>query len=155
MRNHGIKDNWTDDAIFDLRDKGRTLRRLHNPVVTKEKVLLVEDDEWLSAGMAEHLEARGFEVTVVNDGISAMETLLVDDFDVLLLDLGIPRMSGHKLLHELRREREIPMIPIVLLTGSDPDEIERAARHGVFAVHRKPAKARHIAQSLRSAVYYG
>ncbi len=155
MRHSSIKEHWTSDAIFDLTDKGRTLRRLHNPVVTREKVLLVEDDEALSSGMAEHLNARGFEVTCVADGVSAMDHLLVDDFDVLLLDLGIPRMSGHKLLHELRREREIPRIPIVLLTGSESQEVERAARHGVFAVHRKPAKARHVAQSLRSAVYYG
>lgn len=155
MRNAATKNHWAKDAIFDLSDKGRTLPRLHNPVVTRESVLMIEDDEALRLGMSEHLEARGFDVTCVSDGVTAIDELLHADYDVILLDLGIPRMSGHKLLHELRREREIPRIPIVLLTGADPQEIDRAARHGVFAVHRKPAKARHIAQSLRSAVYYG
>lgn len=155
MRQSSVHDHWAADAVFDLTDKGRTLRRLHNPVVTREKVLLVEDDEALSTGMAEHLNARGFEVSVVSDGVTAMDRLLVDDFDVVLLDLGIPRMSGQKLLHELRHERDIAHIPIVLLTGSAAHEVERAARHGVFAVHHKPSKARDVAQSLRSAVYYG
>ncbi|QDV06508.1 Sensory transduction protein regX3 [Planctomycetes bacterium Poly30] len=150
-----MKSQWASDALFDLTDQGSSLPRLHNPVVMRERVLMVEDDEALRTGMAEHLDARGFDVTCVADGLTALEQLLFADFDVILLDLGIPRMSGQKLLHELRREREIPRLPIVLLTGSDIQDAERAARHGVFAVHRKPAKARHIAQSLRSAVYYG
>lgn len=135
-------------------DESCTLRRLHNPVVTKEKVLVVEDDLPLRSALSEHLEARGFEVTAVSDGISAIEILRVVDHDAVLLDLGIPRMTGTKFLHELRRDSRIGEIPIVLLTGADEPDIDRAARHGVFAVHRKPTKAKHIARSLRSAVYY-
>ena len=118
-------------------------------------MLVVEDDEALRVSTREHLNSRGFDATCAKDGVEALEMLLVTDFDVMLLDLGIPRMSGHKLLHELRREPEIAPIPIVLLTGSDPSSVDRATRQGVFAVHRKPAKLRHVAQSLRSAAYYG
>lgn len=146
-----MEEDWNDEMEYD---SSATLRRLHNPLVTKEKVLVVEDDSSLRTALSEHLEARGFEVTAVSDGISAIEILRMMDHDAVLLDLGIPRMSGTKFLHELRREPEISDIPIVLLTGSDEQDIDRAARHGVFAVHRKPTKAKHIARSLRSAVYY-
>ncbi len=134
--------------------QGATLRRLRNPLVTKDRVLVVEDDPALCTALTEHLESRGFEVNTVSDGISALEVLRSEEHDVVLLDLGIPRMTGRKFLHELRCDAEIEDIPIVLLTGSDEREIDSAARHGVFAVHRKPTKPRLIAQSLRSAAYY-
>lgn len=147
-----MQNTWTSE--MDVGPEG-TLRRLHNPVVTKEKVLVVEDDADLRKAMRAHLESRGFEVTMVPDGISAMETLRREDHDVVLLDLGIPRMTGTKFLHELRQEADIPQIPVVVFTGSDEQQIGRAARQGVFAVHRKPSKASDIARSLRAAVYYG
>ena len=131
-----------------------TLRGLRNPLVTRDRVLVVEDDPDLRMALAEHLNARGFEVNTASDGISALETLRRIDHDVVLLDLGIPRMTGRKFLHELRCDANIEDVPIVLLTGSDENDIHSAAKHGVFAVHRKPTKPRLIAQSLRSAAYF-
>lgn len=134
---------------------GETHRRLHNPASLRAQVLVVEDDGDLLLALSEHLEARGFDVTRAADGVSAMEMLRRAEYDALLLDLGIPRMAGTKVLHEIRRDPSIEQIPIVLLTGADDHVIERAARHGVYAVHRKPAKASLVARSLRLAAYYG
>lgn len=146
-----MNNDWDSDSTVA---ENATLRRLRNPLVTKDRVLVVEDDPALRSALEEHLESRGFEVSAVADGISALEMLRNVDHDVVLLDLGIPRMTGRKFLHELRCDADIEDIPIVLLTGSDEKEIDTAAKQGVFAVHRKPAKPRVIAQSLRSAAYY-
>lgn len=137
------------------RSDAGTLRRLHNPVVTLTRVLLIEDDPDLRSGLAAHLGARGFDVTAVADGISAIEALREEDHDVILLDLGIPRMNGTKFLHELRRMGDIPEIPVVILSGSDDHQIESASGLGVFAVHRKPTRAYTVARTLRAAAYHG
>lgn len=139
---------------IELCHVGGTLRKLANPITTRLRVLVVEDDEPWRAALKDQLESKGFETTCVGDGIEAIEALHAIDHDVLLLDLGIPGMTGSKLLHELRSDHELEQIPIVILSGSAEEQLERAKRQGAFAAHRKPARIGALTRSLREAVYH-
>jgi two-component system, OmpR family, response regulator len=80
-------------------------------------ILLVEDDAVLADGLVHTLSGVGYTVAAARTGAYAEQLLLVQDFDVIVLDLGLPDMDGLELLRKLRH-RKIPA-PILILTARD------------------------------------
>jgi DNA-binding response OmpR family regulator len=78
-------------------------------------LLLVEDDEMLGDGIQTVLTRRGLSVDWVRDGLTAMQSLKSVRYDVLLLDLNIPWLSGLEVLARLRSEGN--QIPVLVLTA--------------------------------------
>ena len=79
------------------------------------RILLVEDDPHLAKGLLFNLEREGYEVCLVDNGVSALDQLMEKDFDLLILDLMLPRMGG---LDVARKIRETNMrFPILMLTA--------------------------------------
>jgi DNA-binding response OmpR family regulator len=88
------------------------------------RLLLVEDDPQLGDGLAVGLRQRGYVVDWVRDGVAADLALQNDDYAVLVLDLGLPRLTGMEVLKRLRQRGQ--QIPALLLTARDAtdDKIE-------------------------------
>ncbi|HUW37085.1 MAG TPA: response regulator transcription factor [Rhodocyclaceae bacterium] len=88
------------------------------------RLLLVEDDAMIGESVVKGLRREGFAVDWVKDGVAAERSLETEDFDLMLLDLGLPRKSGLDVLRALRA-RGNP-IPVLILTARDavPDRIE-------------------------------
>ncbi|WP_278956726.1 response regulator [Aquipseudomonas alcaligenes] len=84
------------------------------------RLLLVEDDKALGEGLRLGLRQEGYTVDWLEDGASALHALLSEDFDLLVLDLGLPRMSGLQVLRELRRSGSA--LPVLILTARDSTE---------------------------------
>lgn len=80
-------------------------------------ILLIEDDAVLADGLMHTLSASGYSVTSATTGAYAEQLLLAQDFDLIVLDLGLPDMDGLELLRKLR-SRKIPL-PILILTARD------------------------------------
>ncbi len=80
-------------------------------------ILLVEDDQLLGEGIQHALVKSGETITWLQDGQSALDTLVQDDYDLVLLDLGLPRKDGLAVLKELR-QRGKP-VPVMILTARD------------------------------------
>ena len=101
------------------------------------KLLMVDDEKDFVLTLAERLELRGFIPSVVFDAERALERVREEDFDLVLLDLMLPGMSG---LAVLRLIREMaPDLPVVLLTGSSSskDGVE-GVKLGARAYINKP-----------------
>ncbi len=82
-----------------------------------KKLLLVEDDLILGETIKEALEEEGFDVVWVKDGEQALDATYVGNFDLFLLDVNIPFISGFELLKELRKSGDkTPAIFITALT---------------------------------------
>jgi two-component system, OmpR family, response regulator QseB len=81
------------------------------------RVLLTEDDVMIGEAVQRGLRQLGFAVDWVRDGASAAQALAVEPYEVLLLDLGLPRKSGLALLAELRERGST--LPVVILTARD------------------------------------
>ena len=81
------------------------------------RVLLVEDDPLLGDGLAVGLRQAEFAVDWLKDGHSAELALKSETFDVVVLDLGLPRLSGMELLHRLRARGTA--VPVLILTARD------------------------------------
>ena len=88
------------------------------------RVLIVEDEPGLASFIEKGLGSRGYATKVVGDGESALAIASDADFDLLILDLGLPDMDGLSVLRELRRRGE--RLPTLILTARDDlsDKVE-------------------------------
>jgi len=90
----------------------------------EDKLILVVDDE---PDVRQYLEMvlkdAGFQVVTAGDGEEAMERIRENKPDFISLDLVMPRKSGHRLLKELRRDRELSRIPVLIVTAHARDEL--------------------------------
>jgi two-component system response regulator QseB len=84
------------------------------------RVLVVEDDEWLGDGMRNGLKHYGFTVDWVKDGKMARQALSSEQFDIVVLDLGLPKMSGLEVLRNMRTNSITT--PVVILTARETIE---------------------------------
>ena len=81
------------------------------------RLLLVEDDAMIGEAIRAGLKRDGFAVDWVRDGDSADRVLRTERFDLLLLDLGLPRKDGLSVLHSLRARHEA--LPVLIITARD------------------------------------
>jgi len=81
------------------------------------RILLVEDDELLGDGLCTGLIQYGYAVDWLKDGLSADQALKTETFDLIVLDLGLPKLSGIQVLQNLR-SRGIT-IPVLILTARE------------------------------------
>jgi DNA-binding response OmpR family regulator len=86
-----------------------------------ERILLVDDEPDIIASVRYLLERDGFAVETANDGESALDRALASRFDVVVLDVMLPRRGGFDVCRDLRNESDVP---IILLTARD-DEVDR------------------------------
>lgn len=90
----------------------------------KDKTVLVVDDEPnVRDYLAQILRDAGFNVVTASDGGEALETIQRQRPDFISLDLVMPKKSGHKLLYELRKDKELSRIPILIVTAHAQDEL--------------------------------
>ena len=81
------------------------------------RVLVIEDDPALGHGLERFLRDAGFSVDRVSDGVRAVEALLTQNYDLALLDLGLPRLGGLEVLSTIRARKKT--LPVLILTARD------------------------------------
>ena len=79
------------------------------------RVLIIEDDEAMAVALRDGFEQEGYEVLVARDGETGLESARTESPDLLLLDVMLPKMSGHDLCRQLRAEGA--NTPIIMLTA--------------------------------------
>ncbi|MBI5784488.1 MAG: response regulator transcription factor [Rhodocyclales bacterium] len=112
------------------------------------KVLLVDDDVDLSSMLKEYLEHEGFAVDVVHDGESGVRLALADGYDIAILDVMMPGISG---IEALRRIRANSRMPVLMLTarGDDVDRV-LGLELGADDYVPKPCTPRELVARLRA-----
>jgi two-component system, OmpR family, response regulator QseB len=81
------------------------------------RILIIEDEARISAFLEKGFQSNGFMTTVVSNGREAIEMAMGHEFDLVLLDLGIPGKNGFVVLEELRGQGA--QMPIIILTARD------------------------------------
>ena len=118
----------------------------------KIRVLMVDDEERFRETTRAILERRGFDVTAVGDGVQAVDAVREDEFDVVILDLKMPRMDGNEALREIKNLR--PDIQVIMLTGHGTVESALAGlQDGVFDYLRKPCNVELLAGKIHEACH--
>lgn len=97
----------------------------------KTKILLVEDDLFLTGMYAAKFEIENFKVITADEGEKAVRLALKETPDIILLDILLPNMNGFDVLSKLKSDKSTKNIPVILLTNlSQKDEIEKGLRMG-------------------------
>jgi CheY-like chemotaxis protein len=114
-----------------------------------KRVLLVEDNLDLAAGLRLVLMNAGYEVQVVNDGSSAIRAAEQDHPDAVVLDIGLPDLDGYEVAHRLRHQLELKHIPIIALSGYGSEyDRQRSREAGIDRHLIKPASLSDLEQAL-------
>lgn len=94
----------------------------------RDRRVLVVDDSLNSREIQRSiLESAGCDVTTVEDGIGALESLRARDFDIVITDINMPRMDGFTLLENLKRDPAVRSIPVIVVSNYDDVETSRRA----------------------------
>lgn len=91
-----------------------TVQNDHRPL----RILIVEDNADIAENIGEYLEQQGHIVDFAMDGIGGLHLALTQDFDVIVLDIMLPRMDGLTFCRKLRKEAE-KKTPVLMLTARD------------------------------------
>lgn len=99
----------------------------------KKSILIAEDESALRDLYKSLLEQEGYDVTAVDNGEAAYEVLVARTFNLLLLDILMPKLSGLELLEKLQQEGRLAAAQnIVMLTNlSDDSKIAEALKYGI------------------------
>ena len=100
----------------------------------RARILVVEDDPQLRLLYRAALTVSGFDVIPVGDGIEALYHIDADRPDLVVLDLGLPRLSGRDVQRDLASNPRTKDIPILVVTGDPGDLVESAN----LCILRKP-----------------
>lgn len=112
------------------------------------RILVIEDEQRISSFVAKGLKAEGFTPTVVEDGISGLDYALTGDFDLVILDLGLPGKDGFDVLKQVTADR--PELPVLVLTARDSVDATVAALEGGAADYMsKPFKFAELLARVR------
>lgn len=112
------------------------------------KVLIIDDDEELCELVSEYLTVEGFTIESVNDGQSGLDRALSGDYDMVILDVMLPKMNGFDVLRNLREQSKLP---VIMLTARG-DDMERIVglEIGADDYLPKPFNPRELAARLRA-----
>lgn len=106
-------------------------------MVTKGNVLVVDDEVNLCRILGAKLSRNGYSVVAVHDGQQAIDKVRESDFDIILLDLNLPKVDGLTALSEIRNMRST--LPVIIMTACESAEmLEQAKNYGVSAYLNKP-----------------
>lgn len=114
------------------------------------KILLVDDEEVFTTNMAKLLTGRGYWVTAVNDGESAIREMEKQDFDVVVLDLKMPGMDGITTLAEIKK-LELFTKTLILTGHGSIDTTKEALKLGAYDYLTKPCDIEELVEKIEGA----
>ena len=116
-----------------------------------KSILVAEDDPTTRQLLRGVLKSAGYAVTTAADGAAALRQLKKNKFDLLLLDIWMPRVNGLELLAVMRRERA--RLRAVVMTSDDtPETLLRAVREQAYWYVKKPVERRALVELVRDAL---
>jgi DNA-binding response OmpR family regulator len=88
-----------------------------------QRILLVEDDTSIVIGLRMNLEREGYEVELAEDGDTALQLVREGDFDLVLLDVMLPKRNGYEVLDALRKEGNLTPVLMLSARSAEMDKV--------------------------------
>lgn len=122
--------------------------------MSKKRILLVDDEEEIVRAVQTRLEANDYEVSVAYDGEEGLAKAKKEPFDLIILDLMLPKMDGYKVCATLKHDERYQKTPILLFTARASDEDERMGIEdcGANGYLTKPFEAQIFLKKIKELV---
>ena len=119
------------------------------------RVLLIEDDSATAKSVELMLKSESFNVYVTSLGEEGVDLGKIYDYDIILLDLNLPRKDGREALKEIKSHPDLRKIPVIVLTTSKADEdICKSYRLGVNSYITKPVTFASLVEVMKALGKY-
>lgn len=116
----------------------------------KRRVLLVEDEKNIALLLAHNLSSSGFETSIAYDGEEGLTKALSEKFDIILLDIMLPKLDGFKVLEGIRTKSDVP---VIMVTARDDDKDKIAGlENGADDYVTKPYKLQELIARIRANI---
>jgi two-component system, OmpR family, alkaline phosphatase synthesis response regulator PhoP len=116
-----------------------------------EKILIVEDDANIAELVALHLRDAGCKVTIENDGIQGHDRALRETFDLYILDINLPKMSGLEICRAIRKHKKY--VPVMMMTAkSEENDIVTGLDVGADDYITKPFSVKELVARVRAVL---
>jgi two-component system copper resistance phosphate regulon response regulator CusR len=112
------------------------------------RILIAEDDPLVGGAIEESLRAKGYQTFVADNGETAQSLSLTDEFDLLILDIGLPGREGFHVLQELRARGKT--MPVLVLTGRSERDVVMCLEAGADDYMRKPFDTEELLARVRT-----
>ncbi len=120
--------------------------------MNKANILLVDDEAAFTRSLSRLLRVRGYDVTEVDNGMSAIRALGEENFDVVVLDLKMPGMDGFETLEGIKMIGSF--VETLILTGhGSVDKENKAEKLGAYDFLHKPCELDHLLAKIEDALY--
>jgi two-component system alkaline phosphatase synthesis response regulator PhoP len=124
----------------------------------RARILVVDDETHLAAGISENLEAEGYATDVAHDGAEGLEKIRANDYDLVLLDVMMPKLNGLEVCEAIRRDGLTTPVMFLTVKGDAADRIRGLEAGGddylAKPFHLKELLLR-VAAILRRSDWYG
>ena len=84
-----------------------------------QKILIVEDDIDIQELLRNFLQEVGYEISIANDGMEAISLFSTIHFDLILLDIMLPKIDGFTVCELIRKQSQVPIIMLTALNGEE------------------------------------
>jgi CheY-like chemotaxis protein/anti-sigma regulatory factor (Ser/Thr protein kinase) len=115
------------------------------------RILVVDDDKTTRLVLRKVLSNAGFSTSVAKDGVEALKAIDAGGFDLLLLDVWMPRMNGLELLAKLRTSATRPRV-VVMTSDDAPETLLKAVREQAFKYVHKPVESAALIETVQDAL---
>lgn len=104
------------------------------------KILLIDDNQEITNPLSKFLSSRGHDCTVLNDGRNGLTFIEENKFDVVILDLAMPKFSGYDVIDALEKSGKLKEQKIIVFSALSlvNDEVRELKKRGVYACIKKP-----------------
>ena len=115
---------YVPDLIDTARNRSLVEDAIQSPSVGSQGPyhILIVDDSYNTREVQQHiLETHGYRVSMASDGVEALERLVVEDIDLVVTDIEMPRMDGFTLVERIRAQEETRRLPVIILTSRETE----------------------------------
>lgn len=115
-----------------------------------KKILVVDDEEYLVILLKDNLEFEGFTVMEAYNGEEALDKTYERQPDLIILDIGMPKLDGWEVCRRLKSDSRTRNIPIVILSAlTQNEDIEKGKRLGAIRYFKKPCDPIYIVNAVK------
>lgn len=122
----------------------------------KKRILLVEDEPNIIVSLTFLLERAGFEIVTENNGQKALDSILSDPPDTVVLDVMLPGLDGFEILRRLREDPRVEQLPVLMLTAKGQrEDRKKSLEFGADRFITKPFSNAEVVEAVQDLAARG